>query len=348
MRKTICEVNLTNLGNNIKKIISEHDYKYNFGVVKANCYGHGDIKCIETIINSGCNYLAVATIKEALNIRKYFNDIPILFLGCIFPEDINICILNNITVTISSLDQVRELIDFDISDLKVHIKLNTGMNRLGFSSKNDVLYVYNTLKDLCTIEGIYTHMYEASNIDIYTKQMSMFEDLCSVLSLDDLIVHTSASEALDLYPRSDIVNGCRIGIIMYGFGRRDLLSTFSVKSNVIQINELNKGDVVGYNGTYVASDDGERIAVIPIGYADGIIRKNKGRSVYINNREYFIVGNICMDMMFVKVDDDVSIHDIVYVLKDNKHIEEVSEYLETIPYEVMCTISERVERVYVL
>ena len=73
MRRTICEVNLSNLEYNIKKIISEHDdYKYHFGIVKANCYGHGDIKCIETIINSGCNYLAVATIKEALNIRKYF------------------------------------------------------------------------------------------------------------------------------------------------------------------------------------------------------------------------------------------------------------------------------------
>ena len=136
---------------------------------------------------------------------------------------------------------------------------------------------------------------------------------------------------------------------MYGFNDKlSLKSTFRVVSEVIQINTLNKGDSLGYNALYKASSNNEKIAVIPIGYADGIIRKNTGRYVYINDKRYPIVGNICMDMLFVKIDDEVSLYDQVELLRDNNHINEVSNYLETIPYEVLCTISKRVERVYIL
>ena len=136
---------------------------------------------------------------------------------------------------------------------------------------------------------------------------------------------------------------------MYGFTNYkslELESTVKLISEVEQIHKLNEGDTVGYGGTYKAKINGEKIAVIPIGYADGIIRKNKGRDVYINNKRYEIVGNICMDMLFVKVDDDVKLHDKVLILKDNKHIEEVAEHLDTITYEVLCSIGKRVPRIY--
>ena len=135
---------------------------------------------------------------------------------------------------------------------------------------------------------------------------------------------------------------------MYGFTNCDKLeleSTFKLKSEIIQINKLETGDTVGYGGIYTAKGK-EKIAVIPIGYEDGIIRKNTGRDVYINNKRYPIVGNVCMDMMFVKVDDDVKVHDTVEVLKDIEHVEEVSKHLETISYEVMCSIGKRVPRIY--
>ena len=137
---------------------------------------------------------------------------------------------------------------------------------------------------------------------------------------------------------------------MYGFTSNkelNLKSTFSLYSEVIQINNLNKGETVGYNGFYKAEKDNEKIAVVPIGYADGIIRKNTGRTVFINNKEYKIVGNICMDMLFVKVDDTVNIHDKVTILKNIEHIEKVAEHLETIPYEVMCSVGKRVPREYI-
>jgi len=135
---------------------------------------------------------------------------------------------------------------------------------------------------------------------------------------------------------------------MYGFTTNkdlELKSTIKLISEVIQINELKKGETVGYNGTYVAKEDGEKIAVISIGYADGVIRKNTGRNVYINNMEYQIVGNICMDMLFVKIDDSVKIYDKVYILKDIKHIEEVAKHLDTIPYEIICSIGKRIPRI---
>ena len=136
---------------------------------------------------------------------------------------------------------------------------------------------------------------------------------------------------------------------MYGFTSDkdlNLKSTFSLHSRVIQINNLKKGDKVGYNGIYVAEGN-EKIAVVPIGYADGVIRKNTGRDVYINDKRFPIVGNICMDMLFVKIDDSVKVNDEVVLLKDINHIEEVADYLETIPYEVMCLVSKRVPRIYV-
>ena len=134
---------------------------------------------------------------------------------------------------------------------------------------------------------------------------------------------------------------------MYGFTdckNLKLESTFKLKSEVIQINELEKGETVGYGGMYTAKEK-TKIAVIPIGYEDGIIRKNTGRDVFINNKRYPIVGNVCMDMMFIKIDNDVKVHDVVEVLKDNEHVNEVANHLETISYEVMCSIGKRVPRI---
>ena len=135
---------------------------------------------------------------------------------------------------------------------------------------------------------------------------------------------------------------------MYGFyapAELGLESTFSLKSEVIQINTLEAGESLGYGGTFIANET-TKIAVVPIGYADGIKQKNKGRNVYINNQPYEIVGNICMDMLFVKIDNTVKVGDIVELLRGKEHIKETADYLETIPYEVLCSISKRVPRIY--
>lgn len=348
-RKTYVEVNLKNIESNVKTLIKKYnDYKYYFGVVKADCYGHNGIETVKAIIRGGCNYIAVATLDEALEIRRNITHIPILCLGIIPIEYINEAIENNITITISNYDYFEQVIKY--SDLKVHVKINTGMNRLGISNKNEFNTIYKSIKESnLTLEGIYTHIYNALDNETTLKQFNKFEEITSDINLKEIpIVHLGASDATITYSKQPYANGCRLGIAMYGLmdnKQIKLLPTFSLYSEVIQINDV-ENETVGYNGQYKVNDK-EKIAVIPIGYADGIIRKNTGRNVYINNQVYNIVGNVCMDMLFVKVDDTVKVGDRVTLIKDIKHIEEIAKHLDTISYEVMCSIGKRVPRVYV-
>lgn len=268
-RDTYVEINLKNIENNVQKVIKNYsDYKYYFGVVKADSYSHTGIKTVETIVNGGCNYLCVATLDEALEIRKELKQIPILCLGIINKEYIEICKKENITITISSLEYAKQLEKLNVENLKVHLKINTGMNRLGIKEKEELKQVHEICKNKnIDIEGIYTHIYEASSKEKYEKQLQNFEKITQVMPLNEIkIVHISASEAITNYNKPKYVNGCRLGIIMYGFtDKKDLKleSTFKLKSKIIQINNLKSGETVGYNGTYTANGY-ERIAVVPI------------------------------------------------------------------------------------
>ncbi len=350
-RHTYIEINLKNLTDNVKNIISNNnEYTYYFGVVKADCYGHGAIEPVKSIIKGGCNYLAVATLEEALTIREEIKNIPILCFGIIPIENINICLKYNITVTIPNLNYLNELLLTNCEDLKVHIKINTGMNRLGIKEKDEFNKVYNSVvNSKLKLEGLYTHIHTPDDKNTTLNQFQKFEDITSDIDLSTIpIIHLGASEATLNYPKRPYANGCRLGINMYDLCPNDLnlKSTFKLISEVISINECQIGETVGYNGNYKVTKN-SKIAVIPIGYADGIIRKNTGRSVYINNKEYKIVGNICMDMLFVLIDDTVKIGDKVTIIKDSKHIQSIAKHLDTIPYEILCTISKRVPRLYI-
>ena len=345
-RNTYMEVYLDNIKYNVEQIIKQRpNYKYYFGVAKADCYGHYSNKVVKKIIEGGCNYLAVSSLEEALMIRKDFKKIPILCLGIIDEKFIDICEKNNITVTISNLDYLKK-IENKVTNIKVHIKIDTGMHRLGMNNKLEIEEVYNRIinSDKIYLEGVYSHIYEATNKKNTEKQINKFVELTENLK-DIPIIHLFASEATMLYNKPDFINGCRLGLIMYGFGN-NLKSTFKLISEVIQINKLDVNETLGYNGIYKASKK-ELIAVIPIGYADGIIRANTGRYVYINNKKYKIVGNICMDMLFVKVDNTIHVGDKVEIIKDNNHVKEIAKHLNTIEYEVICNIGKRVPRIYI-
>ena len=347
-RHTYVEVNLGNIKKNIKTIINRCNlYDYYFGVVKADSYGHYSNKVIEAICDAGINYLAVATLDEAIEIRKDIKDIPILILGIVDLKFINECIDNNITICLSNKEYVEKLSKLDnISNLKVHFKINTGMNRLGFNNVDDFKYSYDLIKDKVNVEGIFSHIYNAVNKEDTYKQVYLFKIYADLV--DVKITHLFASDAMLLYDKPEFCNGCRLGISMYGISEAkdiELETTFKLISEVIQINE-NVTGTLGYNGTYNIRE-GDRIAVIPIGYADGFIRRNKGNYVYINGNKYKIIGNICMDMLFVLVDPNIKVGDKVYLIKDNDHLLEISNYLDTIPYEIICLISKRVPRLYI-
>lgn len=350
-RKTYVEINLDNLKHNVSSVIKKYsNYKYYIGVVKANCYSHG-IKSIQSIIDGGCNYLAVATLEEALEVRNLYTNIPILCLGNILPEYVHLCIKNNIAITINSLEYVKLINTNILKKLKVHIKINTGMNRLGISNNKELIDTILYLKKYNTyIEGIYTHIYDVNSKEKTNLQLEIFEKKVLENNLEDIpIIHCQASDGITDYNKPDFVNGCRLGIIMYGFTNDkslNLKSTFKVHSQIIQIQKLKENETVGYNGLYKGNKN-DLIGIIPIGYADGITRKNTGRTIYINNKAYPIVGNICMDMLFAKIDNSIKLYNEIEIIKDIEHIKEIANHLETIPYEVLCSISNRVPRIYI-
>ncbi len=350
-RNTYVEVNLTNIKKNVQTFIKKYNnYKYYIGVVKADSYGHFHILTVKSIVDAGCNYLAVSSLEEAIEIRKHIASIPILCLETIAINFIPLCLKYNITITISSKEYLNELLKINPHNLKVHLKVDTGMNRLGINNEEDITTSYNKiLNSNLILEGIYTHIYNATDENDTNKQFQRFEEDTKNIDLKNIpIVHLTASDATMRYEKRPYQNGCRIGIAIYGLQDtidNDFLSTFSLYSKVLQINEVNN-ETVGYNGAYKTNGK-ELIAVIPIGYADGIIRKNTGRGVYINNKEYPIVGNICMDMLFVKVDESVKIGDKVTIIKDIEHIRKIAKHLDTITYEVICSIGKRVPRIYV-
>ncbi len=349
-RNTYMKVLLSNIEDNVKTIITTYPgYQYYFGVVKADSYGHCDNEVVKRIIKGGCNYLAVSSLEEALQIRKELKDIPILCLGVILPQFLPICIENKITITIPSLEYGKNMPKELLPKLICHIKIDTGMNRLGLKNEKEVTELYSYLKKYgCKTEGIYTHIYEASNQEKTEKQFDKFLQLTSGIPLLEIpIVHIAQSETVASFSKLPYVNGCRLGVIMYGITSTllPLKSTFSLISQIIEIKDLKKGETVGYNGIYQAQND-EKIGIVAIGYADGVIRKNTGRDVFIYGKRYPIIGNICMDMLMVKIDDTVKLYDEVEIIKDKEHLIEISDYLETIPYEVMCNITKRVPRRY--
>lgn len=343
-RNTYANIKLDNIKNNVNKIINNYSgYKYYIGVVKADTYGHNSSEVVKSIIDGGCNYLAVSSLDEAMEIRKDFS-IPILCLGIIDSKYIDICIENNIDITIPSLNYLNE-----IKDKKViaHIKIDTGMNRLGIKDKEEVNKIFNIPSNI-TIKGIYTHIYNANSSETTNKQIDKFKEITSDIDLNKIeMVHIAQSDTLINYPKLEFCNGARLGIIMYGLtdSKLKLLDTIELVSEIIDIKHLKKDETVSYNGTYKAETN-ELIGIVSIGYADGVNRHLKGAYIYINDKKYEIIGNICMDMLMVKIDDTVSIHDKVYIYKDINHIKYLSNYLDTIPYELICDISKRVPRVY--
>lgn len=381
-RNTYVEINLNNIDENIKSIIQENDdYDYYIGVVKGSCYGHGSY-LVNQLINSGINYLAVSSLKEAITVRKYNVDIPILCLEPINLKYIDDIINNNITLTVSSLNYLENLLNLNIkAKIKIHLKINTGMNRLGFKNKEEIKKAYDLIKNNILLEGIYTHLITTGISDpYYDNQINKFYDLTSLIDLDKIkIVHIGRSLTALNHPKIDKTNGIRLGIAMYGYNmipkknnslkgklkqikanlriRKYNISktieksnlvlkpAFSLYSEVMELQNVNKGEFVGYGVSYKAPTD-IKVAVLPIGYADGIPRSYTGSDVFINKKRYEIIGSVNMGMITVKVDEDVSIGDKVEFIGEKINIKNSAIKLNTTIYEVMCMIHENVPRVY--
>lgn len=383
-RRTYLEVNCENLKNNIINIKENYPgYEYYFGVVKANAYGHGSY-IVNSLIEGGINYLAVSSLEEAIKLREFNQEIPILVLEPIHLEYLDKCMKYNITITVSNMEYFRELLTIDLpKEVKIHIKLDTGMSRLGLKSAEDLNELLEKLPNnkSLLLEGIYTHFATSGiNDKHWDDQLENFKKITKDVDLSTIpIVHMGRSLTLVNHEKIPFCNGTRLGIAMYGMSQNmpvgtgikaflrnwrnkhnrkklhispttttnnlDLKTAITLYSEVIDLREIKPNEFVGYGALYTASEN-TIIATIPIGYADGIPKNIK--HVVINEKKFSVVGEVCMDMICVSVDKSVKLYDKVTIIGgDQLPVKTVANECGISTYTLFTGITNRVPRVYI-
>ncbi|MDE3840710.1 alanine racemase [Bacillus methanolicus] len=363
-RDTWAEVDLDKITDNLKAIkeILPSGTEM-MAVVKANAYGHGDRQVAETALRAGASYLAVAFLDEAIALRKKGITAPILVLGASRPEDVNLAAEKKITLTVFQeewLKKAQDILDLN-AKLKVHMKLDTGMGRIGIRSKEEIKAVESLIQkdDRFLFEGVYTHFATADHLDhsYFEKQLERFNQMIEWLEVRPRYVHSSNSAAALRFPAASF-NAVRIGITMYGLTPSleiephlpvVLKEAFSLHSKLVHVKKLQKGDKVSYGATYEAAGE-EWIGTLPIGYADGWLRKLQGQEVLVEGIRAPIVGRICMDQCMIKLPYYVPPGTTCTLIGRQKEefisVNEIAQKLETINYEIPCMISARVPRIY--
>lgn len=352
-RKTYAEINLPNVLSNYNYVKNINNSITIIPVVKANAYGHGSLKVVEYLRSNGVDFFAVSLLEEAIEIREKFTDISILIMGVLDYDGFVVCSELNLIPTISNHDQILDVLKIN-QKLNVHIKIDTGMNRLGFK---DVIKFKNELDLLkqnknIIVEGVYTHFSTADSDDnYYNGQLLKFNSFMDLYGNEFKYSHVSNSSSSIKYEKNiDYTTHARLGISLYGLTLDEyninLKNTYKLITQISEIKHIIPGEKVGYGATYTAKNN-ELIGVLPIGYADGFIRGNQNGYVEINNKRYQIVGRICMDQMFIKIDDTITKEDKVILFGGLISIDEVANRLNTINYEIICQITSRVPKVYI-
>ena len=287
-------------------------------VVKANAYGHNAISVCK-ILSECCDFFAVQNINEALDIRKVNKKAKILVLGyCI---DYKKAIKNNIDVTVDCVEELNKIIKLK-SKINIHLKINTGMNRLGIKSIDllkDIIFLIKNNKNV-NFEGVYTHFFNSSDKKITEKQIKIFKKYLKEINKEYTpLVHIGGSGMIN-YKNLDFVDYIRCGLALYGYGCDITKPVMKIKSKLIKITKVRKGEYVGYDGFYRCEKD-IVIGLIPIGYADGIIRQfQQNMNVFFNGQNIKVVGKICMDMLMIDITNiKININDYVEVFNDAKY-----------------------------
>lgn len=368
LRRTWAEISSTALLHNFKLIRSRCGSSKIMAVVKADAYGHSAALVAPLLEQAGADSFAVSNLEEALILRKNGISKPILILGYTPTENTQALIENKITQTVYSLDYAEALnaqAELLNGKIGVHIKLDTGMGRLGFNARHDdfaelsdVLQVFGC-KNLL-IEGTFTHLPtadEKSGLEYTENQLKRFisaTDKIKAAGFNTGLLHCSNSAGVIL--GSDYgLDICRPGIILYGLNPSNestltgLIPVMSLKSVVSMVKTINKGDTLSYGRTFTATED-MRVATVTTGYADGYPRllSRKG-SVIIHGKRAKILGTICMDQFIVDVSeiDNISVGDEVLLFGEALSAEEIAKEANTISYEIICGINHRVPRVII-
>ncbi len=373
MSRTWAEINLDELEHNIKTLRKLLNPQAKFlGVVKANAYGHGSVMCARKLQECGADWLAVAAVTEGIELRKNGITLPILCLGQADTHMAELMCKYNITQAVGDYENGKALSDYAESvnkKLRIHVKVDTGMSRTGFywPESNHELKVKtsNEILNLCCLpglypEGLFTHFAIADDDPEFTRsQLKRFLDVQShmhELGIDFEISHAAASVGVLNYPEAHLNMG-RFGLVLYGYASTDngnegstidLHPVMSMKSRITAVRHLPEGTTISYGRTYTLKRD-SIIAVLPIGYADGLPRLlSNNFQVKIHDVKCPVLGRICMDMTMADVTDveGVKAGDIATVF-DGELVPLAAKNSGTIIHEIVCDPSVRVPRVYI-
>ncbi|OLR51911.1 alanine racemase [Helicobacter pylori] len=374
-RASFVEVNTASLRHNfstVKSIVPKDAHI--MAVVKANAYGAGAIKASEIFLQEGANYLGVATLDEALELRSHFSKTPILILGYSPNSNASMLIDNDLSAMIFSLEQAEVFSQMALKSqkrLKVHLKIDTGMHRLGLEPNFKSIEIIKKIRALkgLEIEGIFTHL---SNADAKIKTHAKNQMKAFNAFLEQLLNQKIEFQYRHAYNSAGILSLCngnenrflnlyRPGIMLYGFYPSDgmketcptiLKNVISLKAQIVQIRSVKKGEFIGY-GEHFYTNEETLVGVLALGYADGLMRTLGNRiQVAINNQLAPLIGKVCMDQCFVKLNNiQAKEGDEVILFGDKSDkandASEIAALLNTIPYETISTLSKRLERVYI-
>lgn len=370
LRRTWAEIDLDTLAQNYR-ILKDHigeDVKF-MGIVKADAYGHGSVQVGRCLQEAGANYLAVSSIDEAMELRTNGITMPVLILGHTPRDQVQKLIENNITQAVTceakAINYSNEAVKLGKA-LKVHIKVDTGMSRLGYLCEGDFFEggVRGIVED-CQMpgidaEGVFTHFAmsdeEGEEALAYTRhQLQLFKDVISEVERRwgrrFRIRHCANTGATARYPETHM-DMVRPGLLLYGYGEfakeLGLQPVMSLKTAVQTIKHYPAGTKVSYGGTYTTTRK-TRMGVLPYGYADGFLRSLSNKAVVMTSEgKAHQCGRICMDMSMIDLTDKpgVGVASEVEIFGKNNSIEELAEAGGTIPYELVCAVSKRVPRVY--
>lgn len=345
-------------------------------VIKADGYGHGAVELSQIYEKLGADFFAVSNIDEGIEIRKSGSKLPIVILGYTPVSEAENLAEYDISQAVFSLEYAKEFSEKCVEEdciCKMHIKVDSGMSRIGFMCQEFPRDEYS-IEEICEacclpnleVEGLFTHFCvsdeDAEGREFTNKQYENFihvRDSLKKRGVDISVVHCSNSGAIEDYPETccDMV---RAGIILYGLApsskladRLDLVPAMTLKTVVAFVKEVQKGATISYGRTFTA-DRKMKIATVPIGYADGFIRQNaKDGYMMVNGKKAKIVGRICMDQTMLDVTDieDVKTGDEVVVFGTGENGEPTADSLAentgTINYETVCLVGKRVPRIYI-
>ncbi len=367
--RTWAEIRLDNLEHNYHVLRALAPQSKFLGVVKANAYGHGAVEVATKLQQLGADYLAVACLNEAIELRGAGITMPILILGATPAEFAPQVVEHHLTQAVFTPELAQALSQAAQAQgktAKIHVKLDTGMSRLGILA-HDPAQAAREVDALCALpgleaEGIFTHFANADGDEGYTmEQFTRFLDTLDLLEhtycRTFALRHCAASAAVLNFPCTHL-DMVRPGIALYGHlpdpscqGMDDgqLRPVMTLKTRVAAVRALPGGTPVSYGCTQTVGAEGGRVAVLPVGYADGLHRVLSGQgSVLVGGEPRPILGRVCMDMCMVALqpEDQVSVGDEVELFGQSLPVEDMAQLAGTIPYELLCAVSPRVPRRY--